>query len=392
MRIALLSALKQSSDGQCAAAQNFLGRSVLEHQFELAQLFGAKKVFCLAHQQSAATIAVQQLAEAREVDFYVIAGADAIKGMVAADHDLIVIEDGVLIDPSCLPQECVDARAILVTNSAIGEVAGMERIDAKRSWAGLLRCKGDLIEKLAELPPDGDVQSLLLRLALQSRAPMVDVGDLAMETGGLIRADAADDLAQREAFAFAAQIPATSAWGGASWIAARTAGAIGARILGKGALIGAIIAIVASLIGAILAWAEFSVAAFLTFGFGALALATNNIVSAIKAGGEYKINSINVLFDVILVFSIMMAMGIDRPIAVLCLAPITLFALHAARIISDRLGWKYLAELFSDRLYLSIAFAVAAGLGMAALGGAVVTIATLAVLVFHGSRAGIRQA
>lgn len=178
MRIGLIAALRRSEEGLLRAELSLAGRPVLAWQADLLQALGAERVLCLtdALPASGAVLALQHRLESSGTAFHALKGLAAIPALVRAEDDLIIIADGLLPEPAVV-------SAVLGGDDALGRAVAsipadhvlavaypedFERIDAARSWAGVLAMRGAPVQQLADLPADGDVIALLLRLALQA--------------------------------------------------------------------------------------------------------------------------------------------------------------------------------------------------------------------------------
>ncbi|MGX7952610.1 hypothetical protein ACWPM1_08590 [Tsuneonella sp. HG249] len=151
------------------------GRPVAWHQLQAVLALECEKVVCLARGPSPVLAALQREAEAREVKFHASAQSSALPGLVGAADTLFVLAPGTLADRGWLTQ-ALGARAGVAVLDAEGAVQrGFERIDLEHAWAGVLAVRGDAVEALADLPPDADPISGLLRVALQRRGRRVEV-------------------------------------------------------------------------------------------------------------------------------------------------------------------------------------------------------------------------
>lgn len=170
MRIALLSAV-ESIDGANLSPRGHArigGKSVLQHQMELAITAGCEKIACLSQGLPTELAALQKLADRADVQFRCIRDIRALSAWVSANDDVLVIQDGLAVTPDLARELVLSSRIILTFPATEGVEAGFERIDRDISWAGIMQVPGSLVEKLNDVPDDFDVQSSLLRLALQS--------------------------------------------------------------------------------------------------------------------------------------------------------------------------------------------------------------------------------
>ncbi len=173
MRIAILSAV-ESIDGDNLSPRGHVrigGKSLLQHQMELALFLGCGKVACISMGLPAELVSLQHMADAAEVQFRCIRDIRALSAWVSASDELLVIQDGLAITPANSATLALKNRSILTFPEQEGTDAGFERIDRQASWAGLMLVPGSLVERLTDLPDDFDIPSSLLRSALQAGVP-----------------------------------------------------------------------------------------------------------------------------------------------------------------------------------------------------------------------------
>lgn len=162
------------------------GLSVIRHQLALAVAMDCQRLICLARGSTADVIALQHAAEAAGLRFNLVTGPTGLLGQVTANDELIVLADGLLIAASAARPLLDAGHAVLVQPAETGIPAGFERIDINRASAGMLRIPGRLVERLADLPPDCDVPSALMRIAVQAGVAMREVPVAAREDGGWV--------------------------------------------------------------------------------------------------------------------------------------------------------------------------------------------------------------
>ncbi len=152
------------------------GATLAQHQLGLALALDCQRIICLARGTSPEMIALQRMAEDAGLQFYIAPGARSLAGLVTASDELVVIGEGLFVDPaSVAPFFEGRSSAVLVQPVEGGLAAGFERIDINRASAGVMRIPGHLVENLQELPDDCNVPSALTRIALQAGVPMHEV-------------------------------------------------------------------------------------------------------------------------------------------------------------------------------------------------------------------------
>lgn len=189
MRLALLSALADppgssgAGPGERPAFRRFAGKSVLAHQLDCAAHLGCERVLCMAAPAGPDLGAAKAHAERMGLRFGVVDSSLRLQAQVTAADEVIVIEDGILPDRGALIESLAQRSAVLAFPAAPALALGFERLDATRAWSGALRTRGDSVARLADLPADCDLGSSLLRIALQSGVPVVEL-DPALLTDG----------------------------------------------------------------------------------------------------------------------------------------------------------------------------------------------------------------
>lgn len=172
------------SAGERPALRRFAGKTVLCHQIHCAAHLGCERVICLAGSAGPDLGSARGYAERSGIRFDVTDSLLRLSGQVTASDEVIVFADGVLPDCAALLAP-LDARPAVLAFPADPALAqGFERIDADRAWSGALRMRGDGVARLADLPPDCDLASSLLRIALQSCVPVIELDAAAIADNG----------------------------------------------------------------------------------------------------------------------------------------------------------------------------------------------------------------
>lgn len=171
MRVAVLS-LIEAAGADAGALRGYLpigGRSVLRHQIGFALSLGCKRIIVSAEGISGELVALQHVVESGGAQFHVVATARALVPLLQPEDDVFVLGDGLLAMPGAL-RELLEAGPVVLTLPV--EVAlplGFERIDINNAFAGAMRFPGRVAAALADLPPEWNTQSAVLRLAVQAR-------------------------------------------------------------------------------------------------------------------------------------------------------------------------------------------------------------------------------
>lgn len=217
MRVAVLS-LIEAAGADPGSLRGYLpigGRSLLRHQIGLALSLGARRIVVIAEAISGELVALQHFAEAGGAQFHVVATARALVPLLAPEDDVIVLGDGLLAMPDAL-REQIEAGAVVLTLPVETALPlGFERIDINNAFAAAMRFPGRIAAGLADLPPEWNAQSALLRLAIQGRVALRSVPSALLDDGrwGILRNEDEAHFAERRWLRlhtrFAGQGPAT---------------------------------------------------------------------------------------------------------------------------------------------------------------------------------------
>jgi hypothetical protein len=189
LRLAILSALADSfghagaSSGGRPALRRFAGKTVLVHQIDCAALLGCERVICLAGVLGPDIGAARTYAERAGLRFDVVESVVRLAASITADDDVVLFADGVLPDRAALVEALGGRSAVLAFPAEPALALGFERLDAERAWSGALRMRGAEVARLADLPPDCDLASTLLRIALQSGVRIIELGAAPLTDG-----------------------------------------------------------------------------------------------------------------------------------------------------------------------------------------------------------------
>lgn len=193
---ALIAAYHDSADegDGLRATLPLAGRTLVERQARLAAAAGARPVIIVAERQPRELLAAIDRLRASGLDVLLARNAGEAGKAVQADDRILLIGDGVLADDTDVARLVAVEGAALLTVPDIRYDDRFERIDAESRWAGLGVVSGELLKHTAAMLQDWDLQSTLLRRAVQSGARQLSVGG---DPPGLhlIAAERAADLA-----------------------------------------------------------------------------------------------------------------------------------------------------------------------------------------------------
>lgn len=169
------------------------GRTLIERQVRLAAAAGADPIVLAVERVPPDLLAAVDRLRAQGMDVVVARSAlDAADAIDAGDR-LLLVADGLLASTLHVERLLgLDGLSLLtVPDTRVDD--RFERIDAHSRWAGLALLDGALLHRTAEMLSDWDLQSTLLRRAVQAGARQVAVrGDEVDEQ--ITVAERGDDL------------------------------------------------------------------------------------------------------------------------------------------------------------------------------------------------------
>jgi hypothetical protein len=197
---ALIAAYHEADDtgGGLRATLPIAGRTLIERQVRLAAAAGADPVVVVVERVTATLGAALDRLRSEGVVVVLARNAEEAAEAVHSNDRVLLVGDG-LVAP-----EAAIARLIAIEGTCILVVPDLrvddryERIDAQSRWAGLALIDGEMIKQTAAMLRDWDLQSTLLRRAVQAGARQVNVrGE--MEDELPLVAENSEDLAELEA-------------------------------------------------------------------------------------------------------------------------------------------------------------------------------------------------
>lgn len=386
MRIALLSALEQADSGELRAFLKIGGRAIIAWQADLALRLGAERIICLAQSAVPELIELQREIEGRGKRFQLIRGPLQLVSLVSADQEILVFADGLVVDPELAEAVVAKTRGVAALPAEEGIAAGFERIDADRAWGGLLATRANIVERLADMPPDADTVSLLLRLTLQSGTQVILLDKQRLASGELILAQGEGALAKRETALLDRAAVATPWTAPGIALAHRLARRLSPGALERGPM-GGLAAGIAFGLGAIgLSISDYKFAALLLVALATFALVISlafrdlsrrlrGIVAAVK-----EVFWINVLIDILLISVLVLPSTLPMLARALFL-PVLLIGLLR---LGTRLPHRRVSAFLSDRILLALALAPAAWFGVLPQAMALASLVVLALLLWRG--------
>lgn len=183
------------------------GATLIEHQARLAAAAGASPVVILVERLPAALTAAVDRLRREGLRVEIARGlADAVD-RIHPDEALLILADGCIAAPDIVLRISEATSPAILTVPDDADHARFERIDAGARWGGLLLLDGGRLRGTAAMLGDWDLESTLLRRAVQenaARLPAYEDGDALVAIAG----DAADIEPLDRAVIAAARAPA----------------------------------------------------------------------------------------------------------------------------------------------------------------------------------------
>ena len=177
------------------------GRTLLERQVRLAAAAGAEPVVIAVERVPPELLAAIDRLRAEGLKLVVARNASEAADAVHPGDRLLLVADGLVAGETHIDRLLsLDGHAIL-TVPDVRVDDRYERIDADSRWAGLAVIDGETLKRTAAMLRDWDLQSTLLRRAVQSGARQIAVRGEAADDQ-LVVAERADDLVELQARIF----------------------------------------------------------------------------------------------------------------------------------------------------------------------------------------------
>lgn len=177
------------------------GQTVLEHQARVLAEAGAARVIVIAEQLPEELAQGVNRLRRDGIAIEVVRQVGDVVQRVRPDERVLLLGDGVMTDEAGLARILAAPVPSILVLADTPDAHGWELIDAASRWAGVLLADGDLVRRTARMVGDWDLQSTLLRTAVQSGAERIaaDGPFLAQVTGEQAAQDVALAIGARTA-------------------------------------------------------------------------------------------------------------------------------------------------------------------------------------------------
>lgn len=172
---AVISATLPTRDDQqvLRAKLNFAGQALFEYQARQAAEAGAAHVVILVPAVTPDLSRAVDRLSADGISVALVRDLVALGREVGPGRDILLVADGAIIgQPFYVAMAAREGAAVLVTEDS-SPAAAFERIDANHRWAGLARLTPDMLFSTLDMLGDWDLQSTLVRQAVQASAPRI---------------------------------------------------------------------------------------------------------------------------------------------------------------------------------------------------------------------------
>lgn len=211
---ALIAAYHEADEpgGGLRATLSLAGRTLVERQARLAASAGADPIILLVERIPAPLLVAIDRLRGEGFKLVVARNAQEAAEAVHPDDRLLLVADGLVAGQGHIDRLLAVGASSLLTVPDLRVDDRFERIDAHSRWAGLALLDADLLKQTAAVLQDWDLQSTLLRRAVQGGARQIAVrGEPADDR--LVVAERADDLDDMQA-----RILAGAGAGSADWV------------------------------------------------------------------------------------------------------------------------------------------------------------------------------
>ncbi len=206
---ALIAAYSEDESGSLRALIPIAGRTLLEYQVRCAAAAGAAPIVIVVDRIPIALNEVIRQLQQEGLPVVTVGDAAEASSRFEAGELILLVADGLAPSPELLASLADEQEPVIVTVPDDGAHERFERIDAVSRWSGVALVDAQMIGATAAMLGDWDLQSTLLRRALQSGARTMPI---AAGAGDPLLAESASDLADLERHLFVASRGSRRDW------------------------------------------------------------------------------------------------------------------------------------------------------------------------------------
>jgi hypothetical protein len=170
---ALIGAYQEDDGGGLRALLPLAGRTLIEYQARCLAAAGAAPLIVLVERVPVALNDAFERLRSEGIAVVPVSDGSEAASRFEAGNELILLADGIVPDMDDLARLVEEGDSTVVTVPDDEAHADFERIDGTHRWAGLARVDAAMLGATAAMLGDWDLQSTLLRRAIQAGARQV---------------------------------------------------------------------------------------------------------------------------------------------------------------------------------------------------------------------------
>lgn len=174
---ALIGAYQEDDSGGLRALLPLSGRTLIEYQVRCAAAAGAAPVIVVVERVPQALQDAFERLRLDGIGVFVVSDVHEAVSRFEAGAAIMMIGDGIAPTADLVAALAEELEPVVVTVPDDEEHAAYERIDAQSRWAGVAVVDAHLLGSTAAMLGDWDLQSTLLRRAIQEGARRQPAGD-----------------------------------------------------------------------------------------------------------------------------------------------------------------------------------------------------------------------
>ncbi|MCL6697766.1 hypothetical protein LZ496_03070 [Sphingomonas sp. NSE70-1] len=174
---ALIGAYQEDDSGGLRALLPLAGRTLVEFQARCLAAAGAAPLVVLVERVPPALNEAFDRLRSEGISIIPVSDGSEAASRFEAGNDLILLADGILPDMGDLERLLEEGGSAILTVPDDEAHSEFERIDGTNRWAGLARVDSNMVGATAAMLGDWDLQSTLLRRAIQSGSRLLKSSD-----------------------------------------------------------------------------------------------------------------------------------------------------------------------------------------------------------------------
>jgi len=189
---ALIAAYQEDDEGGLRALLPLAGQTLIEYQARCAAAVEAAPIVVIVERIPPLLNEAFERLRADGIALVAVGDAQEAASRFEPSGMILLLGDGVVPTPELIAQVAGEEEPAIATLPDDPQHEQFERIDAQARWAGVALIEGHLLASTAAMLGDWDLQSTLLRRALQDGAARVGLNE---ETGEPLLVDGPEQLA-----------------------------------------------------------------------------------------------------------------------------------------------------------------------------------------------------